>query len=373
MIRVLQLLVTTAAGGGPKQVYDLVRHLPKEEFEVVVAGPRDGPFFDRFRDLGLPVVEIATHRVGWRPLVEVLRLIRASRIDVVHSHGKGAGVYGRLGARRAGVAAVHTFHGIHYERYPWLGRLAYLALERWLAAGTHAIINVSATQEREGLALGLFRSSQSVTIVNGIDLLELDAHLADADVDRRRLGLVDGAQVVGSVTRFDPVKRVDVLVRSLTILAPRLPRLALVLVGGGRDERRLRRLAADARLGDRVIFTGSLDDPARTYRVFDLYVATSRKEGLPLSLLEAMGARLAVVATDVPGHRDVVLHGETGLLVPPDDPTALADAIATLLADPERRRRMGEAGRRRVAEAFTISSMVEKTAAVYRRASAARR
>lgn len=369
MIRVLQLLVTTAAGGGPKQVYDLVRHLPKEEFEVVVAGPRDGPFFDRFRDLGLPVVEIATHRVGWRPLVEVLRLIRASRIDVVHSHGKGAGVYGRLGARRAGVAAVHTFHGIHYERYPWLGRVAYLALERWLAAGTHAIINVSATQEREGLALGLFRSSQGVTIVNGIDLLELDAHLADAD--RARLGLVDGAPVVGSVTRFDPVKRVDVLVRALTILTPSLPRLALVLVGGGRDEPRVKRLAADAGLGDRVIFTGSLDDPARTYRVFDLYVATSRKEGLPLSLLEAMGARLAVVASDVPGHRDVVLHGETGLLVPPDDPTALADAIATLLADPERRRRMGEAGRRRVAEAFTSASMVEKTAEVYRRAAAA--
>jgi len=373
VIRVLDLLVTTAPGGGPKQVYDLVRHLPKEEFEVVVAGPRDGSFFDRFRALGLPVVEIATHRVGWRPLFDVLRLLRGSRIDVVHTHGKGAGVYGRLAARCAGVAAVHTFHGIHYERYPWLGRQAYLALERALAAWTHTIVNVSATQEREGLALGLFRPSQSAAIPNGIELPELDAQLADPSVDRRHLGLVDGAPVVGSVGRFDPVKRVDVLIRALAILAPRFPRLALVLVGGGDDEPRLKRLAAAGGLADRVIFTGPLDNPAGTYRVFDLYAATSRKEGLPLALLEAMGARLAVVATDVPGHRDVVVHGETGLLVPPDDPPALADAIAALLADPARRRRMGEAGRRRVAEAFTIPSMVSSTAEVYRRAAASRR
>ena len=373
MIRVLELLVTTAPGGGPKQVYDLVRRLPKEEFEVVVAGPRDGAFFERFRALGLPVVALPTRRLGWRPLVELPRLIRGSRIDVVHSHGKGAGVYGRLAARFTGAAAVHTFHGIHYERYPWLGRLAYLALERWLAARTHTIVNVSASQAREGLALGLFHPAQSVTIVNGIELPELDAHLAEADVDRGRLGLADGASVVGSVTRFDRVKRVEVLVQALARLAPRLPRLALVLVGGGEEERRVQRLAADARLGGRVIFTGSLDDAAGMYRIFDLYVSTSRKEGLPLALLEAMGARLAVVATDVPGHRDVVVHGETGLLVPPDDAAALADAIAALLADPDRRRRLGEAGRRRVAEAFTISAMVDKTVEVYRRAAASRR
>lgn len=373
MIRVLEILVTTVPGGGPKQVYDLVRHLPKEEFDIVAAAPADGPFFDRFRGLGLTVVEIATHRVGVRPLRDVVRVLRASRIDVVHTHGKGAGVYGRLAARLTGAAAVHTFHGIHYERYPWLGRRAYLALERWLAGGTHTIINVSASQEREGLALRLFRPAQGVTIVNGIELPELDVHLAGADLDRARLGLLEGDPIVGSVARFDPVKRVDVLLDALAILAPRIGRLALVLVGAGGDEGRLKRQAAETGLGNRVIFTGPLDDPARAYPVFDLYVATSRKEGLPLALLEAMGARLPVVATDVPGHRDVVVHGETGLLVPRDDPRALADAIATLLADPARRRRMGAAGRRRVAERFPLVRMVEETAEVYRRAAASRR
>ena len=106
-------------------------------------------------------------------------------------------------------------------------------------------------------------------------------------------------------------------------------------------------------------------DPA-----IDLYVTASAKEGLPLALLEAMGAGLAVVATDVPGHRDVVRDGETGLLVPAGDVKALAAAIATLIDDPDRRRRMGQAGRERVRKEFGIRPMVERTAEIYRAAAA---
>src|SRR2546430_4674071 len=109
------------------------------------------------------------------------------------------------------------------------------------------------------------------------------------------------------------------------------------------------------------------------FRSLDLYVAASRKEGLPLAVLEAMGAGLAVVATDVPGHRDAVAAGETGLLVPPGDERALAAAIGALLDDPERRRRLGRAGRARVARDFAIRPMVDKTAEIYRAAAASLR
>ena len=121
-----------------------------------------------------------------------------------------------------------------------------------------------------------------------------------------------------------------------------------------------------------MIFTGFVDAPARLYPVLDLYVASSQKEGLPLSLLSAMGAGLAVVATDVPGHREVVISEETGLLVPAEDPEALAEAVAALLADPARRRSMGEAGRLRVLKEFGLGTMVDSTAAIYRRAARAR-
>ncbi len=366
MIRVLELLTTTALGGGPRQVYNLVRHLPRDEFEVSVAGPRDGAFFERFHDLGLTVVEIGTNRIDPRALPATLRLVRRHGIAVIHTHGKGAGLFGRLAARWAGVSAVHTFHGIHYEGYSPRLRTAYLGLERRLSRWTHTIINVSATDAAEAQALRLVAPRQGVTVLNGVDLDEQDRVVAAAPVPRERLGLPPDVFVLGSVARFDPVKRLDALVGALRTLGR--PRVSLLLVGGGPEGARLRRLVAAARLNDRVSFAGWLGDSARVYPAVDLYVAASLKEGLPFALLEAMGVGLAVVATDVPGHRDVVVHGETGLLVPLADERALAAAIGSLMDDPERRRRMGQAGRERVRREFGIRPMIDKTAAVYRAA-----
>ena len=144
--------------------------------------------------------------------------------------------------------------------------------------------------------------------------------------------------------------------------------MTLLLVGAGTEQGRIRRLTLDMDLQSRGFFTGFLENPGRVYPALDLYVSASHKEGLPLSLVEAMCAGLAVVATDVPGHRDVVVHGKTGLLVPPDDSAALADAIGSLISDPARRRAMGEAGRLRALEEFGIRLMVDATAAIYRRA-----
>ena len=173
-IHVLHLLVTTSPGGGPKHVYDLVRHLSADDFEVVVAAPRDGIFFDRFRELGVTMVELPLSRLGVRHLPLAMRLIKKHGVDIVHTHGKGPGLYGRMAARALGVPAVHTFHGIHYSGYSRAGRQLYLALERRLSRLSRAIINVSGSQEAEGLALGLFEAEQSVVVVNGIDIEEMD-------------------------------------------------------------------------------------------------------------------------------------------------------------------------------------------------------
>jgi glycosyltransferase involved in cell wall biosynthesis len=367
-LRILELLPTSSPGGGPKHVWDLVRHLPKDEFEPVIAAPRDGLLFDRFRDLGLRVVEFPRRRLGGRHFLLATRLISELGIDIVHTHGKGPGLYGRLAARWSRVPAIHTFHGVHYSAYSPLGRRLYLALERGLSRSTHTIINVSASQHAEGLRLRLFRPEQGVMIVNGVDLDEMERRTVQSTIRRETLGLTTDDIVIGNVSRFDPVKQIELLVETVQLLKPRLPHLILVLVGGGQEEQRIRRLVFERGLQQSVIFTGSLPNALDMYPVFDLYIAASRKEGLPLSLVEAMAAGLPVVATDVPGHRDVVVHGETGMLVPPGDTTALAQAIASLVADPARCKPMGETGRWRAQKEFAVRSMVEATAHVYRQA-----
>lgn len=369
-IGVLELLPTSTPGGGPKHVYDLIRELPESEFEVVVGAPRDGIFFERFQALGLRVVEFPRRRLGLGHLLLALRLIRQFDIAIVHTHGKGPGIYGRLAAWWTGASAVHTFHGIHYANYSSVGRWLYLALERRLSRLSRTIINVSASQSVEGLGLRLFKAEQNAVVVNGIAPEEINRVMSESPVRRDSLALTADDVVLGSISRFDPIKRLEVLLAVVQRLVGQFPHVTLVLVGAGTEEGRIRRLTFDMGLQDRVIFTGFLENPARVYPALDLYVTASQKEGLPLSLVEAMCAGLAVVATDVPGHRDVVIHGETGLLVPPNDSAALADAIAELITDPDRRHAMGEAGRRHALGEFGIRLMVDATAAIFRRARA---
>ena len=364
-LRILELLVSTDLGGGPSQVNELVTRLPRDEFAVTVAGPPGGVYAGIFVKGGARFVGIATDRLARRPFLDVLQLIRREGIDLVHSHGKGAGVYGRLAARVTRVPAVHTFHGIHYAGYrAGLGR-AYLALERRLARLTKALVHVSESQAVEAAALGLAPPSSRV-IVNGIDAARILASARPRAEARRALELDQEALVVGTVARFDPVKRLDVLLRAFGLVSAMRPTARLVIVGDGPERARLSALAVSLGIEDRVRFPGFIAEASRLLATLDLYASASSKEGLPLAILEAMACMLPVVATRVPGHVDVVAHGVTGLLATPDDHRALAQGMLDLLAEPQRRAEMGTAGRRRVEERFSASRMAAETADLYR-------
>lgn len=369
-IRVLELLVSTRVGGGPKHVFDLVTRLSRSEFTPVVAAPRDGPFFERLTKAGIGTHSLALNRLNPRTLAATIRLVRERRIQVIHSHGKGAGVYARLAGWWTGVPTLHTFHGIHYRKYPFgLGRI-YLWLERRLSRLTYAVIHVSESQAREAAELRLADPGRSHVVVNGIDLKEVRELAGDSPLSRQALGLSADSQVLGTVARFDRVKGLDVLVEAFRRLAGRYPPLVLVLVGSGEGERELRELVAQAGLAERVRFTGELTDAARIFPALDLYASASRGEGLPLGLLEAMAWGLAVVATRVTGHVDVVVDGVTGILTSPEDPEDLAAAVARLLDAPELRWKMGRAGSERVETHFGLQPMVAQLAQLYRQAAA---
>jgi len=364
-LRVLELLVSTDLGGGPAQVREVVARLPRAEFAVTVAGPAGGAHGGVFAESGVRFVRIGTDRIGRRPFLDVLRLIRLEGIDIVHSHGKGAGLYGRLAARRAGIPAVHTFHGIH-ARYPVGGGRAYLMLERGLARITEAIVHVSESQALEAATLGLAPPGRTHVIVNGIDARCVAAAAMTRAAAREELRLDPEALVLGTVARFDPVKGLDSLLRAFALVAAQGPAARLVIVGDGPEAPRLRALAAALGIEARVRMAGLIADASRVLPALDLYVSASRKEGLPLAVLEAMACELPVAATRVPGHVDVVVEGVTGLLAAPDDDRYLARAMRDLMTEPARRSVMGQAGRRRVEDRFAASRMAAETASLYR-------
>jgi glycosyltransferase involved in cell wall biosynthesis len=366
LLRILELVVSTDPGGGPAQVTELIGRLPRAEFSVTVGGPAGGAYGRVFTESGARFVGIGVDQLGRRPFLDVLRLIRQEGIDIVHSHGKGAGLYGRLAARRAGIPAVHTFHGIHYADYPVGGGRAYVMLERGLARITKAIVHVSESQALEAAALGLASPGRSHVIVNGVDAERIAAAAMTRAAARQILQLAPDALVLGTVARFDPVKALDVLLRAFAFAAADRPAARLVIVGDGPEAPRLRGLAAALGIEARVRMAGLIADASRVLPALDLYVSASRKEGLPLALLEAMACALPVAATRVPGHVDVVEEGVTGFLAAPDDDRDLARAMRDLMTEPARRSVMGQAGRLRVEDRFAASRMAAETAALYR-------
>jgi glycosyltransferase involved in cell wall biosynthesis len=357
---VLQLIVSTQAGGGPGHVLALARWLRARGWQPVVAGPADGPLFQRFGDAGIDIVRVPTRVIAPRTLVTLMRLVRARNVRIVHSHGKGAGVYGRLLARLQGVHAVHTFHGIHFERYGGLRRAAYLALERRLSAWTDIVINVSRAQEAEGLALGLFAARQSRVVRNGVDVGGLTGAALDRRDARAALRVDAHAAVIGCAARFDEVKRLDMILESAAAVSPSP---SVVLIGAGQEGPRLRALAARLGLDARLTFAGEIPEAARLFAAFDVYCAPSRKEGMPLGVLEAMALGVPVVASDIPAHREVLGDASPGLV--PSTPEAFARAIGTLLADPAARAALGAEQRTRARSEFDARQMLEATEAIY--------
>ena len=356
---ILQLLVSTRPGGGPQHVALLGRGLLARGWQPIVAGPADGVLFDGLAKAGIETVELATNRLRPSTLARVVGLVRSRRISLVHSHGKGAGLYGRLAARITGVPAIHTFHGIHFERYAAPARAAYLALERRLSAWTAIVVNVSRTQEREGLALRLFTERQSRVVQNGVDVARLAATALDRREARRELGLPEDAMVVGTVARFDAVKHLDVLLRAVA----RVPDVILVLVGDGEESARWRGLAGSLSLGSRAVFAGERVGAARLLPAFDVYATTSHKEGMPLAVLEAMALGLPVLASDIPAHREVLPPASPGLFA--GDVDAMAAALARLAGDAAARAALGAENRMRARSEFDAREMVGALHALY--------
>jgi glycosyltransferase involved in cell wall biosynthesis len=343
-------------------VLTVTQGLRAHGWRCIVAGPADGPLFARFGEAGVQAVPLRTDRLGPRTLLQLVRLIRRHGVRLVHSHGKGAGLHGRLAARLTGVPAVHTFHGIHFERYGGARRAIYLGLERRLSARTRIVVNVSRAQEREGLALGLFTSRQSRVILNGVDVARLTTTALDPWDARRALGFEPGATVVGSAARFDEVKRLDLLVEAIA----GTPSLTLALIGSGAENARLRRLAQSRGVAGRVRFAGEIPEAARLFPAFDIFAAPSRKEGLPLAVVEAMALGVPVVASDIPAHREVLGEGSAGLVA--GTAAAFAERLVAVAGDADLRGRMAAENRTRARSEFDVRNMLSALDGAYREA-----
>lgn len=361
MIRVLMITASAGYGGGPQHILDLAAAL-RGKVRVDIACPRQEPFYDRFRQvIDGEIVEIPERRFTLRDATRLLRFVRSQGITLLHSHGKGAGVYGRFIAALGGLPLVHTPHGIHVGQYARLMRLFYLSYE-WLTGGIEAqTIFVSPSEQTMARGLGIGRASRSVVICNGVPVPEDYATLAIArNRLRRAQGIGDDEIVVVTLSRFDYAKNMDEMVH----VAELARNLRFWFLGNGADYARVK-AAVDERRMDHVWLPGFVTQPIEYLAAADLYLSTSRWEGMPLAVLQAMSLSKPVIASDVTGNRDVVVHGHTGYLYPPGQPEVAAGYLTDLSENREERHVMGTAGKYLQKTKFSVTEMARRTLNIY--------
>lgn len=362
-VRVMQVTQDLGVGGLERVISLLCRRLDPERFEPSVLCLRGGgPFADELVQEGIPVhiLPWSRERLDYLAFRKVAAILRAERIDVIHTHNTGPFFHGALGAALAGVRThVHTDHA-----RPFPDRLRWMIAENLLSHLAWKVVGVSEHTTDNLARFERISRRKLVTIPNGI---ELQPARRGREEMRRLLGIPSDAPVIGTAGRVIEQKGLEFLVKAAAMLRPRYPDLRVLVVGDGPEREELEELSRAAGVSDRVHFLGIRMDIPDLLGTFDIYALPSRWEGLPMAVLEAMAAGLPVVASEVGGVPTAIRDGEEGLLVPAEDTAALARALERLLADTSLRRQMGEAARRRYASDFTLDAMTRRYEALYLR------
>lgn len=368
--KALFLLDTVAEMGGAEALaVELAIRLDPERFEryfvltrwddaALEAGPGRA-VLARLSEAGVRVSGLKrSRRLALRPWINLVRLLRRERVDIVHAHKFGSNLWAVLFGRLARVPVVvaHEHMWSYSERSP-----RNLVDRDVIARFADAFIAVSDEGRRQMIELQGIPAEDVIYIPNGIPELPP----GDRDTAREALGIAPGAPVVGTLANLRPEKALEVLIEAAAILREEFAELRVVVAGEGEERALLERLIADRDLKDKVLLLGWRDDRADLLAAFDLAVCCSDFEGGPLSVMEYMDVGLPIVATRVGGLPELLGEGDCGLLVEPRDPAALAAALAALIRDPERRETLGASARALRERRYGIDTWVRRIEALY--------
>lgn len=371
MISVLEL-VASSRGGAPVHVRDLSTHLDSRRFAVTVAMSQDGGHITAadFTACHIPFHQLdMASGLSMTTLLRLRRLLQEKHFDILHCHWARAAFYGRLAAALLGSGRpriVYTIHGFAAPHYGFVKSRILLGMERLLMPLTDVFIAVSEAERTDFLAAG-FAPRERVHLVRyGIDTARFADMVVDEAEQRTVLGVPVDATLVTTVCRLYFPKDVDTLLKAFAMVSAQCPRVHLLVVGDGPYRPQVESLIAQLGLATDVTLAGFRRDIPQILAVSDIFVlSTTAGEGLPITILEAMASGLPVVASDVTGVKEEVIHQHTGLTVPPKNPVALFEALLDLLRDEQKASTMGRRGRVRAEKLFTLERMARETIAIY--------
>ncbi|MBN1311282.1 MAG: glycosyltransferase [Anaerolineae bacterium] len=365
LIRILYVIGQMSYGGAERQLIELCKGLNPMRYALSVCSltPK-WTMFDRYQ---LPHVDriVCYKRAGMDPAIifRLARIMYKGNYDIVHTWLYTANTWGRVAARLAGVPVVI---GSLRVASGWQNRFRTFMSQCLVPLVDVMVANAQAVRDSDASTL-LIRPEYEV-IYNGVDtkrFLPVAPKLITQT--RSSLRLPENGPLIGTVGRFDPQKDYRTWLQMASHVQASLPGARFVIVGDGEFRRAIEAWIVELGLENNVMLLGSRPDIENIMPVFDVFVLSSRYEGLPNVILEAMSCGVPVVATSVDGTVELVHHNETGLLVKPHDALALAEAVLRILSNPEKARKMGQAGRSCAEDLFSLERMVTATDALYSR------
>jgi glycosyltransferase involved in cell wall biosynthesis len=376
-LNLLYLIRTWQLGGSHTIIRLLLKYLPDDQFNIITVpydspGTGDADFVRSVEKQGGR--GIAPERIPWKSRANWFRarqtvqeLITRYDIDVIHAHDTLSNVLVGLERRRFPCAAVASPYGWWESRWNIKAKINHHVEKHYALPKFERVYTVSQDMKRK-IMQGPTRDDRIRVIHTGIDLSQFDSGKSGAEV-RAEFGIPADALVVGTVSRLYIEKGHKHLIDAAAALRDRVPQLRLLIVGTGDQRAPLEQQARALGIADRVVFTGFYDDLSGALRAMDVFAQPSvEHEGFPTAVLEAQGAGLPVLASDIGGTHETMDNGSTGLLIPPGDAAALADAIAALAEDPARRGAMAAAARPWIERRFTRDQMMVEMGALYREA-----
>jgi glycosyltransferase involved in cell wall biosynthesis len=379
-MRIVHIITRLIIGGAQENTVlcceDLLRQYGDDV--LLVTGPPLGPegsLLERARAGGVPLEVLPQLRrpiQPWRDLQSYRRIkdvLRNFRPDVVHTHSAKGGVLGRAAAWSLGVPAIiHTVHGAPFHPYQGRGvALLFRACERWAARRCHAMVSVADAMTELMVAGGVAPREKFTTVYSGMEVEPFLESAHERERTRRELGYGTEHVVIGKIARLFRLKGHDDVIRAAREVVDAQPNVRFLFVGDGVLHGQLQRQIAAAGLTDYFQFTG-LVPPQRIPALIaasDMIVHASLREGLARVLPQALIAGKPVVSYDVDGAREVVIPGETGVLVPPRDIAALIAALKHLAAEPRLRDQFGQKGCRRFTDVFRHERMTAQLRGLY--------
>ena len=373
MKKICHISGTTLPGGGPEHIYQLLKRLNRNEWEVIICTSNDGSYWDKFNSLKVLTYNLPLRQISLYTAFKLFSFLRKAKPDLIHTHGRGPGLYGRIIGKVLNIPVVHTFHGFHYEDLSPLTRWIHLLTETFLTLLTGQHIFVSAGEKNRARVVKFLDEENSTIIHNGVD----HEYIHDLSVIRKTVFKSIGCEdwennkILGSISRLSPEKGVLNLLSAFASTVKRIPDLRLIIVGGFPEEHRDYYLKAmglieKENLSEHARILGYQQDALKILKCMDFFISPSLSEGLPISILEAFAAEIPTIATEITGNKDAVRNSVFGVLAEPDSVEGLSQAIAKMVQLEQRDRDILKRNAyNRVKNHFSIEEMAGKTVLMY--------